>query len=355
MRSRGTLSVVLLFGAMTCQPAVGTTATPPLTKLQQQSAAGNPAAEVKLGLALAASKDKVKEVAAITLFRKAYAQGDPDGAWWLGNAYEMGIGAPKNLTKAKHLMRAGINRSGSRMVAYALQLPSLDRGSGRSGYTARAHWLQRAAKSGSPLGMAMLATFELVGTQGIPKNPAASRQWFLRAAQAGNVNAEVILGEGTILGGFGAGTANVDQGLHWLRLAAKSGNGQAEGLLGILLSTGQHGVPEDALEGLKWAVKAAHQHNALGYMVLGAAEQQGFDKKSADPAAALFDFAAARRTDTAHRLSKASLHKHISAVESTLSQAQISEILAKAAKVSIPKHGDSEGIEVKTIPPGWEE
>jgi TPR repeat protein len=349
MLARGLIPTIGILGALVCLPAHGLAITPLLVKLQQQAEAGNHEAEVKLGLALAATKDEASEVTAIGWFRKAYVQGDPDGAWYLGNAYATGIGVAKNLTNARRWMRLGIDGSGNRMVAYALQLPDLDRGTAQNGETARAHWLRRAATTGSTIGMALLAEDEMDGSHGVRRDSADAEEWLIRAANGGSVNAEVLLGDGLIRGMFG--TADADQGLRWLRNAAESGSGQATGLMALYLMTGSAEVPKNLPEGLKWATRAAQQHNAFGYVLLGQVEQQGTGGKPADPAAALYDFAAAQRTDTAHSLPE--LAHHISVAEASLSHAQISQILARVAEIPIPKDGDSITFKVKTVPPGW--
>lgn len=362
MRIRSRLSVAVFLGAMACLPSVAVCAPSESTHAEQQPSSLTPNAEVKLGLKLvseglelAPAKKKADTIRAMALFRRAYAQGDPDGAWYLGNAYSStGIGITPNPIEAKHWMRLGVNGSGNRMAAYALLLPTLDRGTGQNGYKAQEHWLRKAAEHGSTVGMVLLANeeagLEEASKHGVPIDRNAAKRWMLRAARAGNVDAQVLFGEGMIRGVFGP--TDADAGLRWLRAAANRGSGPAAGLLALHLIRGDGGVRQNSKEGLEWAIKAAQRHNSFGYVLLGKAEQAGIDGKTPDPAAALYDFAAAQRIDP-------SLIPHLkipmSQAEAPLSPAESSRILAQASKIPIPKHGGGDSVEVlvRTVPPGW--
>ncbi|TAN04476.1 MAG: sel1 repeat family protein [Rhodanobacteraceae bacterium] len=316
-----------------------TTAALPAT-LQQQAAAGNAEAQVKLGLDLIKSKNQADQAAAVEWFRKAAIQGNTDGAWHLGLADATGDGTGRDASAGLNWMRKGIDGFPERMVVYGMMLRSTPASSGTIDFASAETWFRKAAEAGSPMGMYLLAAEELKGHPGVPQNKSDAEHWMLKAAQTGNVEFEGLFGELAITGSFGHPDA--DRGLKWLRKAARGGSSQAQGVLGYVLVTGKYGVPKDPAQGVEWADKAITQQNAMGYYALGFAYKDGINGKPSDPAKAWYNFAAAQHTDTAHALSH--VGKYMPEVATQLSSAQIVRAQAKVAKIPLPKHQDNFSI-----------
>lgn len=335
---RAVLALVVIFGlglsmqasGATAVPPAASTAGPPLATLQKQAATGDPAAEVALGHRLMQGQSRADKVAAVKWYRKAAAQGNPDGQWSLGLAYVRGFGVPHDATTGFDWMRKSLAAGpADNMMIYGMLLATYGHDP-QKGF----EWVHKSAEAGSVQGMIFWALLELHGDKkGIPQNKADARRWLLKAAQLGDTNAQTMMGQFDIRGKFG--TPDVDAGLDWLEKAAQQGYPRAQGLLGVFLVSGEANVPKDPAAGLPWAEKAAAKHNVYGYYALGLAYQYGLGGKPVDPAKAWFNFAAAQRVDTGHSLDKVAVH--LSEVGGKLSTNQLDELQAEVSKVPLPK------------------
>jgi hypothetical protein len=86
-------------------------------------------------------------------------------------------------------------------------------------------WWRRAAQAGNPDGEVLLGNAYLDG-RGIKKDEAEAAKWWRKAADAGSVDGEALLGE-AYYGGIGMGK-NQAEGLRRLREAAKGGSSIAQ-------------------------------------------------------------------------------------------------------------------------------
>ncbi len=332
-----TIFLVLLLGALApLQASAAPGETIPRT-LQQQAAAGNAQAQVKLALDLDKSQDATQRAKAVAWFRKAAEQGDPDGAWHLGLAYATGSGVARDVHTGLHWMRRGINDSPKRMIVYGTILGKSEKNAEGGNFAVAAKWYRKAAEAGSPMGMVFLAMGELSDHPDYPKNRADAERWMRKAAQSGDPRLESLFGGLLLTGTFGHHAP--DQAVHWLRKAAQGGEAQAQGVLAYALVTGKFGVSKDPAQGVKWARKAIAQRNALGYYALGFAYRDGSGGLPRDAARSWYNFAAAQRTDIAHSLKHVA--EHMSEAAATLSPTQRSQLREKVAKIPLPKQKDS--------------
>jgi TPR repeat protein len=331
-RYRIILAGTLLLAACNWAHATdATTAIPPSTTLQQQAAAGDAEAQAKLGLELIKSTNPADQSAAVEWFRKSAAQGNTDGEWNLGDAYVSGKGIGRDTATGLEWMRKSLsNGVANHIFEYAM----LQRAFGGGSNQEAEEWLRKSAEAGSWPGMMFLAMAEQ------KTDPADARGWMLKAAQAGNPLPQMLVGWGYIIGKGMFDSPDIDAGLHWLRQSAQQGYAPAEGGLGLLLVTGEKNVPRNPAEGVRWAEKAAAQHDAHGYLALGYAYQLG-NGKPVDPAKAWYNFAAAQRLDTKHELSNVS--NAISLVATELTPAQIDQLQAEVAKIPLPPSKPQQG------------
>lgn len=312
--------------------APASTTSPALATLRQQAATGDAKAEVVLGERLMRSKDAADKTEAVGWYRKAAAQGNKDAEWDLGFAYVMGTGVTRDVATGTTLLRQSlVGGSADHMLIYGTMDVFLG-GSPADG----AQWIKRSAEAGSTKGMLFWAMLESHGDNkwGVAKNVADGRQWMLKAANLGDVDAETIVGQFYMHGKSGF-TQSVATGLQWLHKAAEQGYPRAQGLLGALLVSGHDQVPRNPVEGVQWAEKAAAKHDVFGYYALGLAYQQGVGGKPVDPGQAWYNFAAAQRVDVKHELSKVAVH--LSQVGRDLSTTQLDELQAKVSKIPLPK------------------
>jgi tetratricopeptide (TPR) repeat protein len=129
-------------------------------------------------------------------------------------------------------------------------------------YTKAREWYEKAAAAGNAVAMSNLGVLYSNG-QGVPRNYAKAREWYEKAAAAGNVAAMTNLG---VLYSNGQGVPrDYAKAREWYEKAAGAGNAEAMTNLGVLYSNGQ-GVPKDYAKAREWVEKgaAAGDTGALG-------------------------------------------------------------------------------------------
>ncbi len=104
------------------------------------------------------------------------------------------------------------------------------------------------------------------------KNYAEAMRWYRLAAESGNADAQVGVGN---LYAMGLGVPqDYGDALRWFRMAADQGDSEAEDSLGFFYLSGW-GVPQDYAEGLRWFTKAADQGNEVAQRNIGMIYLQG--------------------------------------------------------------------------------
>lgn len=299
--------------------------------LKTRAEAGDVQAQVALGKVLQDDGVPADKTAATEWYRKAATAGSAEGAWLLGSASMAGAGVTRDVPIAIEWMRksVSINPNGDRMAVLAVALLS-------TGGTQEAlQWAQKAADKGSSKGMEVLAMARLTGEMGLPKDTAAAEKLMVTAAQKGDADAQVSLGQFYITGLIGR--KDTAAGVRWLQTAADSGNAKAEGTLAYFLITGKEGVPVDATRGVALARKAIAANEMLGHYAMGVAYVTG-SGIAENPAEGWYQISLAQRMDSQQQLKSAA--DYLAKAEAKLTTAQLTELKvrvdADAAKVGPP-------------------
>lgn len=158
------------------------------TLLQPQADAGDPQAQLNLGLLYATGRGGAKDLReAAAWYRRAAEQGLPAAQNNLANAYLQGLGVDVAPDEA-------------------------------------ARWLQRAAEQGDPRAQYNLGTLYARGS-GVPNDMTEAVYWWRQAAQQGVVAAQYNMG---IASADGTGlTQNDAAAVYWLANAAANGDARA--------------------------------------------------------------------------------------------------------------------------------
>jgi TPR repeat protein len=146
--------------------------------------------------------------------------------------------------------------------------------------------LAEAGETGAQFGLGLLYDY---GFQGSARNPDEAQRWYLKAAAAGDVDAQYYLGKW--YRGRSARPEPADA-FYWIRLAAEQGQPSAQAVLGELYETGE-GVAKDLEQAGDWYLRAADQGVAqahCGIARLYAGQQAGYRQDPA--AAAMHDYVA---------------------------------------------------------------
>src|SRR5579859_1848277 len=209
--------------------------------LRKRAEAGDAQAQVALGRALQDDGMPADKAAGTEWYRKAAQAGNAEGAWMLGSATMAGVGTTRDVPAAIQWMRKSvvIDQDANHMAVLAVALLSTS-----GSHEEALQWSQKAADKGSTKGMEVLAMARLSGEMGLPKDPALAEKLMVTAAQKGDADAQLSLGQFYITGVFGR--HDPAAGVRWLQAAADAGNARAQGTLAYFLITGKEGVPVDA-------------------------------------------------------------------------------------------------------------
>lgn len=146
--------------------------------------------------------------------------------------------------------------------------------------------LAEAGETGAQFGLGLLYDY---GFQGSARNPDEAQRWYLKAAAAGDVDAQYYLGKW-----YRGRSARPEpaEAFYWIRLAADQGQPSAQAVLGELYEAGE-GVAKDLEQAGAWYLRAADQGVAqahCGVARLYAGVEAGYRQDPA--AAAMHDYVA---------------------------------------------------------------
>ncbi len=177
----------------------------------RESRVENPEAEYCLGLMYARGQGIAKDhAAALSWFLKAYDRGYMRAGYFIGRMYLSGLGTEKDVPKA---------------VKYFESVAKQD------------------ARAMYELGIVNFKDDDM------PRDLHKSAEWMLRAANAGNAEAQFVLGQ---FYKAGAGVPkDMDKAVRWLTSAALNRHKGAQILLGNMYRTGD-GVETDLDESDRW-------------------------------------------------------------------------------------------------------
>lgn len=146
--------------------------------------------------------------------------------------------------------------------------------------------LAAAGEVGAQFGLALLYDF---GFQGSARDPEEAYRWYLKAAAAGDIDAQYFLGHW-----YRARAPRPEpaEALYWITTAAEQGHPTAQATLGDLYRVGE-GVEKDLEQAAAWYTRAADQGSApahCGLARLYAGGDTGYRRDP--PAAATHDYVA---------------------------------------------------------------
>ncbi|AIF49322.1 tetratricopeptide repeat protein [Dyella japonica] len=333
--TRATLLVAMAAVAAFSMPTMAISGDAAREALQKRAAAGDTQAQVALGRALQDDGVPADKAAGTEWYRKAAMAGSAEGAWMLGSATMAGVGTARDVPAAIAWMRksVGIDQNADHMAVLAVAL--LATGGAQK---EALQWAQKAADKGSPKGMEVLAMARLSGEMGLPKDAALAEKLLTAAAQKGDGDAQLSLGQFYITGVFGRRDAVA--GVRWLQAAADAGSAKAAGTLGYFLITGREGVPVDAARGVALARKAMAGNEMLGHYAMGVAYVTGAGIAE-NPAEGWYQISLAQRMDSQQQLKTAG--DYLAKAAAKLSSAQLTEL-----KVRV----DADAPKVATAPAG---
>jgi hypothetical protein len=177
----------------------------------------------------------------------------------LGGLYAYGQGVEKNADEARNwIKRAAELGDALGQCNYAWLLYEGD--GAWHDYGEAAKWYRRAAEQGDARAQDMLS-FMLFEGLGEPQNLEESREWAQKAAAQGAASAMTRLGKfhHDALGGVARDPA---QAVAWWIKAANAGDSEAQALLGAAYHLGQ-GVERNDVHALVWLTRAEAQGQEL--------------------------------------------------------------------------------------------
>jgi len=146
-------------------------------------------------------------------------------------------------------------RSGNREAQYMLGTIYAQGRLVEKNYEQAESWFMKSAESGyAPAERALGLLYS-------PRDPAKAAMWLQQAAQKGDAEAQLWLGNAYEHGSLG--TINFREALNWLNKSAKQGQPDAQALLGQMYEDGE-GVRQNYGMAAKWYRKAAEHVPNLG-------------------------------------------------------------------------------------------
>jgi len=261
-----------------------------ISDLRARAQAGNAVAQFKLAKSYE-SGDRLAadDVAAAEWLRKSAEQGNSDAQNELGVMYLSGRGVPRDQKEALfwyhkaawqgnadamfNLGAAYYNGDGVNVedaLSYAWFILAQGAGNPKADTA-----VERADSELKP--WAITEAFKDIAAlydqgQYLPENRAESARWWLKAANRGDIDAQVEIGVRMVLGqGIPVDPA---QGRYWCEQVAKQRDPRGENCIGYIYRHGA-GVKTDLKEARKWYEQSAQQNNVLGIKILAEMDENG--------------------------------------------------------------------------------
>ena len=140
-------------------------------------------------------------------------------------------------------------------------------------------WFLRAAEGGNVLAQVNLGILHMKGVKGAAKDDAGAVAWFRKAAESGNPFAMAQLAF-AYESGYGVAT-NIEQAMAWYTKAGENGDLRSQKKLFVEYATGEK-VKENAQEALKWCEMAAKQGDTDAKKYLPELRKQAFLKQQSN-------------------------------------------------------------------------
>lgn len=227
---------------------------------------------------------------ALEMWESVAEQGDADLKYHMGLMYELGLGIPQDVLRARKWYFLAAKQEDARAIL-ALAKIAENNGDGEA-----ADWYLKAAKLGST--EAQFSLGRLYSTaQSEQQDAFQGLAWYFRAAQGQDAKALLTLGyllsgdlvplavasfqraaeEGVAAAQYalaqhysaGSGVSkNIPQAFAWYLKAAEQGHVQAQSALGVMC-LGNSGMPKDMRQALTWLQKAAENGDPAAQWNLG--------------------------------------------------------------------------------------
>ena len=212
-----------------------------------------------------------QSTADIAQLRQAAEKGDAAASYRLGIAFRDGIGVTQDYAEAFHWLElAGVFAIGEDQKTYFAAANDLygklTPAQLTDSNTRQREQMQRLAAAGHPRAQFTLGIAYHNGFAGILQDFAKAVEWFQKAANQSERDAQFMLAklyrDGT---GVAADPAKASE---WLRKAAALGQTEAQFFLGDAYFSG-YGVPQDYTQAIQWWRKAADEGHAIAPSRLG--------------------------------------------------------------------------------------
>lgn len=200
------------------------------------------------------------------MFMELVESGNPHAQSQLGGYYLTGEHVEQDYDKAVKLIKKAVEKNGIG-AKYRLACCYHD-GLGVEKDMAQArYWVEESAKDGYELAQMNVGYFYLWGTDGFEENPKVAVEWFKKAAEQGESEAQLRIAE-CYRDGIGVEQSH-EEATIWFEKAAEAGNDESQVLLGNKYLKGL-GVEQSKEKAIYWWKKAAYQRNlqAMEYLIL---------------------------------------------------------------------------------------
>ena len=158
----------------------------------REARTGNPEAHYCLGLMFARGQGIDKDYpAALSWFTKAYDMGFLNAGYFLGKMHLMGLGTPKDVSKAEGFFESVADRDAR--ATYELGLLNFTGKDRPRDLKTSASWIAKSADAGNPEAQFILGQFYKAGA-GVPKDIDKAVEWLGKAARNQHKGAQILLG-----------------------------------------------------------------------------------------------------------------------------------------------------------------
>jgi TPR repeat protein len=257
-----------------------------LAILQPNADQGQAWAQNNLGILYSAGHGVAQDYAkAVDWYRKAAGQGDAGAEMNLGLAYAKGEGVAQDQAQAEALFRKSAEH-GNMQAAFALVASAMpDKQASGSDVEAKAARYRKAGDTGDRHARLMLQLLCTTPTSQVPDCTQVG-VWAKASADAGDIEAEKNLASLYETGMMPGIPMDPVLATDWFRKAAEQGDANAQARMGMRYSMGI-GVPTNDGQALAWYRKAADQGEMLGEMYLADGYETG-KHLPRDPAKAFY-------------------------------------------------------------------
>ena len=220
--------------------------------------------------------DETGRESAFRFFEEAAGFGDASSLGYVGVSYRNGWGVPRDYPVAIKSLSEAAERGDTNAMDNLGSIydsgEAAKQGFAQDFALAR-EWYEKAATAGNPNPNSMVNLGRLYGEgKGVPKDQAAALQWYERAAAKGQAEAMFDIGAFYDSGeGLGADPVKARE---WYAKAAEKGHAGAMVRLGGFYEAGR-GAPQDFGQAVGWYERAATHDDPQAMFRLGALTQAG--------------------------------------------------------------------------------